>query len=455
MNMAINSIDMKTPPYSFEAEQSVIGGLILDPKKWDDIAPLVSKEDFYSKIHQTIFEAIQDLVTSSVNVDLILVQERLESTGKLESIGGFAYLVEVCRVTPSSANIESYAKRVREKAVIRELISIGNQIVDDGYASSGLTPTEIAGKYLDKIDSVLQQGSSEKKYSSMHDMLEKTVTRIEENQSRGTSITGLSSGFADLDKMTSGFQNSDLIIIAARPSMGKTAFSMNLADYAAQNSGKPAMVFSLEMPESQIMDRLLASNSRVPLNKIKQGMIDEDDWGKLSNGMSHLYNSKMIIDDDSGLTPIELRSRAKRAYREHGGLSMILVDYLQLMRVPELAGNRTLEIAEISRSLKALAKELQVPVIALSQLNRGLETRADKRPINSDLRESGAIEQDADVIMFIYRDEVYNEDTPDKGIAEIIIGKQRNGPIGKIRLTYQGEFTKFNNYAGPAYRDEY
>jgi len=455
VNTTIKQMDLKTSPHSFEAEQSVLGGLMLDPQKLDDVAPLVSKSDFYSKIHQTIFEAIQDLITTSVHIDLVLVQERLEVTGKLDLIGGFAYLVELCRVIPSAANIESYAKLVHERAVTRELIALGNQLVEDGYSSNGQTPTEIAGKYLDKIDAVLQSGSSDKKYLSMKDMLEGAVNRIEENQNRGTSITGLSSGFADLDRMTSGFQKSDLIIIAARPSMGKTAFSMNIADYAAQKSEYPAMVFSLEMPESQIMDRLLSSNSLVPLNKIRQGMISENEWGMLSHGVSHLFESKMIIDDDSGLTPVELRSRAKRAYRENGGLSVIVVDYLQLMRVPELSGNRTLEIAEISRSLKALAKELQVPVIALSQLNRGLEQRSDKRPINSDLRESGAIEQDADLIMFIYRDEVYHDDSPDKGIAEIIIGKQRNGPIGKVRLTYQGDITKFCNYAGPGYRDEY
>jgi len=292
---------------------------------------------------------------------------------------------------------------------------------------------------------------------SIHSILEKTVDKIEElYQSPQDGVTGVSTGYADLDKMTTGLQPSDLIIVAARPSMGKTTFAMNLAEHAAMTQDKPVLIYSLEMPSEQIMMRMLASLGRINQTKVRTGQLDDDDWARLSSTMGLLMEKgKMYVDDASGLTPTDVRSRARRIARDHGGISMIMVDYLQLMRVPSLADNRTLEIAEISRSLKALAKELKCPVVALSQLNRTLEQRADKRPINSDLRESGSIEQDADLIMFIYRDEVYNEDSTDKGIAEIIIGKQRNGPIGKVRLTFQGQFSRFDNYAGPAVDDDY
>jgi replicative DNA helicase len=292
---------------------------------------------------------------------------------------------------------------------------------------------------------------------SIHSILEKTVDKIEElYQSPQDGVTGVSTGYSDLDQMTAGLQPSDLIIVAARPSMGKTTFAMNLAEHAAMTQDKPVLIYSLEMPSEQIMMRMLASLGRINQTKVRTGQLDDDDWARLSSTMGLLMEKgQMYIDDASGLTPTDVRSRARRIARDHGGISMIMVDYLQLMRVPSLSDNRTLEIAEISRSLKALAKELQCPVIALSQLNRTLEQRADKRPVNSDLRESGSIEQDADLIMFIYRDEVYNDDSPDKGVAEIIIGKQRNGPIGKVRLTFQGQFSRFDNYAGPAFDDEY
>lgn len=452
---AIVDTDLKQSPHSFEAEQSVLGGLLLNQNSFDDVIAAVSPDDFYSKPHRLIFEAAIKIITMGGNLDLVTLQEKLEETIQPEQYGGFAYLAQLMRVTPSAANILAYAKIIRERALSRELIAIGNQMVESGYSERNIAPTELAGKYQDKLDNILQLGSGEKKYDTVNTMLERAIVRIEENGKRGTSITGLSSGFADLDKMTSGFQPSDLIIVAARPSMGKTTFAMNLVDYAAQNAEKPALVFSLEMPENQILDRLISANSLVLHDRIKSGNLDDDDWGRLTLGMNKILNSKIVIDDESGLTPVELRARAKRVAKEHGGLSIIMIDYLQLMRVPELSANRTLEIAEISRSLKALAKELKIPVVALSQLNRSLESRADKRPVNSDLRESGSIEQDADVIMFIYRDEVYHDDSPDKGIAEIIIGKQRNGPIGKVRLTFQGEYSRFCNYAGPATREDY
>ncbi|MGR6870686.1 replicative DNA helicase, partial [Acinetobacter baumannii] len=287
-------------------------------------------------------------------------------------------------------------------------------------------------------------------------ILEETVEKIEQlYQKPHDGVTGVSSGYQDLDKKTAGLQKSDLIIVAARPSMGKTTFAMNLCENAAMTEEKPVLIFSLEMPGNQIMMRMLASLSRVDQTRIRTGQLDDEDWARISSTMGILLEKRnMYIDDSSGLTPTEVRSRARRIYREHGGLSLIMIDYLQLMRVPSLSENRTLEIAEISRSLKALAKELQVPVVALSQLNRSLEQRADKRPVNSDLRESGSIEQDADLIMFIYRDEVYHENSDLKGVAEIIIGKQRNGPIGTVRLTFNGQWSRFDNYAGPAYDDE-
>ncbi|WP_287243601.1 replicative DNA helicase, partial [Pseudoalteromonas sp.] len=360
--------------------------------------------------------------------------------------------------TPSAANIDAYANIVRERAVIREMIGVANEIAEAGFSPEGRTSHDLLDFAESKVFKIAEQRSkSTEGPQNLHSILEKTVDKIEElYQSPQDGVTGVSTGYADLDKMTAGMQPSDLIIVAARPSMGKTTFAMNLAEHAAMTQDKPVLIYSLEMPSEQIMMRMLASLGRINQTKVRTGQLDDDDWARLSSTMGLLMEKgKMYVDDASGLTPTDVRSRARRIARDHGGISMIMVDYLQLMRVPSLSDNRTLEIAEISRSLKALAKELQCPVIALSQLNRTLEQRADKRPINSDLRESGSIEQDADLIMFIYRDEVYNEDSTEKGVAEIIIGKQRNGPIGKVRLTFQGQFSRFDNYAGPAMDDEY
>ena len=368
----------------------------------------------------------------------------------LIDVGGFAYLAELSKNTPSAINVVAYTDIIRQQAILRELISASNEIADNCYSTEGRDSTEILDLAESKIfqiaESRTKQGEGPK---NITDVLEATVAKIEELFQRPhDGVTGVSTGFLDLDKKTAGLQRSDLIIIAARPSMGKTTFAMNLCENAAMMQEKPVLIFSLEMPSEQIMMRMLASLSRVDQTRIRTGQLQDDDWARISSTMGLLLEKKNIyIDDSSGLTPMELRSRARRIYREHKGLSMIMVDYLQLMRVPNISENRTLEIAEISRSLKALAKELQIPVVALSQLNRSLEQRADKRPVNSDLRESGSIEQDADVIMFIYRDEVYNEASEHKGIAEIILGKQRNGPIGKVRLKFQGQFSRFDNYA--------
>lgn len=449
---------LKVPPHSIEAEQSVLGGLMLDNEAWDRVAERVVAQDFYTRTHKLIFQAMEKLVENGHPIDLITISETLEKTNELDSIGGFAYLGEIAKNTPSAANINAYAEIVRERAVVREMIHVANEIADAGYNPEGRDSHDLLDLAETKVFKIAEQRTkSSDGPQNIHNILEKTIDKIEElYQSPQDGVTGVSTGYTDLDKMTAGMQPSDLIIVAARPSMGKTTFAMNLAEHAAMTQDKPVLIFSLEMPSEQIMMRMLASLGRINQTKVRTGQLDDDDWARLSSTMGLLIEKgKMYVDDSSGLTPTELRSRARRIARDNGGISMIMVDYLQLMRVPSLQDNRTLEIAEISRSLKALAKELECPVIALSQLNRTLEQRADKRPINSDLRESGSIEQDADLIMFIYRDEVYNEDSTDKGVAEIIIGKQRNGPIGKVRLTFQGQFSRFDNYAGPAVDDDY
>jgi replicative DNA helicase len=448
---------IKTPPHSLEAEQSVLGGLLLDNERWDTVSERVRSSDFYSRPHRLIFEAIKSILESNDPLDLITLSEHLELREQLEDIGGFAYLADLARNTPSAANINAYADIVAERALVRSLIGVANEIADAGYDPQGRNSEDLLDLAESKVFAIAEARTNENDGpQSVDSILEKTLERIETlYKSPQDGVTGINTGFTDLNKKTAGLQGSDLIIVAARPSMGKTTFAMNLCENAAMAQDKPVLIFSLEMPAEQLMMRMLASLSRVDQTRIRTGQLDDEDWARISSSMGILMEKKnMYIDDSSGLTPTELRSRARRVAREHGGLSMIMVDYLQLMRVPSLTENRTLEIAEISRSLKALAKELNVPVVALSQLNRSLEQRADKRPVNSDLRESGSIEQDADLIMFIYRDEVYHPDSAMKGTAEIILGKQRNGPIGSVRLTFQGQYSRFDNYAGPAFDDD-
>lgn len=450
---------VKMPPHSIEAEQSVLGGLMLDNDAWDKVSEKVVEHDFYLRSHRFIFSAMSRVAEANQPIDLITVSETLERSQQLADVGGFAYLGEIAKNTPSAANILAYADIVRERAVVRDMISVAHDIADAGYDPQGRNSAELLDFAETKVFKIAEQrANANEGPEPINSILSKTIDKIDElfrNPSAG-GLTGVSTGYMDLDKMTNGMQPSDLIIVAARPSMGKTTFAMNLCEHAAMTSDKPVLIFSLEMPSEQIMMRMLASIGRIDQTKVRTGQLADEDWARLSSAIELLNNSKMYIDDASGLTPTEVRSRARRVAREHGGLSMIMVDYLQLMTVPGLSENRTLEIAEISRSLKALAKELKVPVVALSQLNRSLEQRADKRPVNSDLRESGSIEQDADLIMFIYRDEVYNDDSPDKGTAEVIIGKQRNGPIGRIRLTFHGRYSRFDNYAGSArFEDEY
>ena len=442
---------LKVPPHSLEAEQSVLGGLLLDNEAWDRVAERVVAQDFYSRAHRVVYETIGGLIELGEPVDLITLSEALENDQKLEDAGGFVYLAEMMKNTPSAANITAYAEIVRERAVTREMISVANEIAEAGFDTQGRSSADLLDLAETKVFAIAEQRANKSEGpENIHSVLEKTVDRIEKlYQQPHDGVTGVSTGFSDLDKMTAGLQPSDLIIVAARPSMGKTTFAMNLAENAAMTEDKPALIFSLEMPSEQIMMRMLASLGRIDQTKIRTGQLGDEDWARLSSTMGLLIEKgKMYIDDAAGLTPTEVRSRARRIARDNGGLSLIMIDYLQLMRAPQFADNRTLEIAEISRSLKALAKELEVPVVALSQLNRSLEQRADKRPVNSDLRESGSIEQDADLIMFIYRDEVYHDDSEFKGMAEIIIGKQRNGPIGRVPLTFQGQFSRFDNYAG-------
>ena len=450
---------LKTPPQSIEAEQSVLGGLMLENQRWDDVAEIVSEQDFSSRPHRSIFSAMRSLVANQFPIDLITLAEHIENEGegKLDSLGGFAYLAELSKNTPSAANIIAYAQIVRERAVIREMIKVANEITEAGYNPEGRTSDELLDLAESRIFQIAEQrGNKSGGPENISSILDRTVTKIEALFQRPhDGVTGVDTGYVDVNKKTAGLQPSDVIIIAARPSMGKTTFAMNICENVSLTNDKPVMIFSLEMPTEQLMMRSLASLSRVNQTSIRTGQLDDEDWARLSGTMGLLLEKKNIyIDDSSGLTPMDVRSRARRLSREHGGLSLIIIDYLQLMRVPSLSDNRTLEIAEISRSLKALAKELNVPVIALSQLNRSLEQRADKRPVNSDLRESGSIEQDADLIMFIYRDEVYHENSDMKGIAEIIIGKQRNGPIGTVRLTFNGQWSRFDNYGGPEYHDD-
>ena len=445
---------IKLPPHSLEAEQSVIGGLLLDNERWDTVSERVVAKDFYSRPHRLIFEAVKSILEDNKPLDLITLSEFLELREQLDDVGGFAYLADLVKNTPSAANINAYADIVAERALVRDLIGVANEIADAGYDPQGRSSEDLLDLAESKVFAIAEARTNENEGpQNVDNILEKTLERIELlYKTPQDGVTGVNTGFTDLNKKTAGLQGSDLVIVAARPSMGKTTFAMNLCENAAMEQEKPVLIFSLEMPAEQIMMRMLASLSRVDQTKIRTGQLDDEDWARISSTMGILMEKKnMYIDDSSGLTPTEVRSRARRIARDHGGLSMIMVDYLQLMRVPALSDNRTLEIAEISRSLKALAKELNVPVVALSQLNRSLEQRADKRPVNSDLRESGSIEQDADLIMFIYRDEVYNPDSSMKGTAEIILGKQRNGPIGSVRLTFQGQWSRFDNYAGPSF----
>jgi replicative DNA helicase len=438
---------LRVPPHSIEAEQSVIGGLLLDASSWDRVADLLNDDDFYRIENKLVFSAIRSLIDTGQPPDVVTVSEWLERQGKLDRVGGLAFLGELAQNTPSAANIVAYATIVRDHAVLRALIRTGTEITDSAFNTEGRTTPELLDLAERRVYEIADAGTrSGSGFQPVKEVLTAVMERIDKLYHLDTNITGVATGYTDLDNRTSGLQPGDLVIVAGRPSMGKTSFAMNLVEHAALASNLCCAVFSLEMPSEQLTMRLISSLGRIDQHKVRTGRLDDEDWPRLTSGLTMLNDAKIYLDDTPALTPTELRSRCRRLKREHG-LDMVVIDYLQLMTVPGNGENRATEISEISRSLKALAKELSVPVVALSQLNRGLEQRINKRPMMSDLRESGAIEQDADVILFVYRDEVYDEDSPDKGIAEIIIGKQRNGPIGTVKLTFLNHITKFENYA--------
>ncbi len=445
---------LKLPPHSLEAEQSVLGGLMIAGDVWDSVADMVGEGDFFRPEHRLIFACMARLVAQEQPIDVVTLAETLARNGELESVGGTAYLAEIAGATPSVANIRAYAQAVRERAIFRSLISAANAIADTSFNPEGRSSDEV----LDEAERCIMQIAEERPKAGglepINPLLKQAVDKIDELFNNDDAITGLSTGFEKLDEMTSGMQKSDLVIVAARPSMGKTTFAMNLVENVLLRYDQPVLVFSMEMPANQLMMRMLSSVGKIDQGRVRSGKLEEEDWPKLSAAVSKLKDRPLFIDDTAALTPTEVRSRARKVLREHGSIGMIMLDYLQLMQVAGKGSEgRTAEISEISRSLKGIAKEFDCPVIALSQLNRALEQRPNKRPVNSDLRESGAIEQDADVIMFIYRDEVYNEETQDKGVAEIIIGKQRNGPIDTARLGFIGKFTRFENLAFGDYDD--
>lgn len=452
LDAADRSIEsLRVPPHSVEAEQSVLGGLMLDNDAWVQVSDKLTDADFYRRDHANIFRAIESLANDGKPYDIVTLAEWLDTHSLLESCGGLAYLAQLADNTPTAANIAAYAGIVRDRAVLRALIRAGTDIAESGFRTEGRSTNELIDSAERTVFQIAERESRGRKgFQPMRDLLMKALDRIDQLFQQDNPITGVATGYYELDGMTSGLQPSDLIIVAGRPSMGKTAFAINIAQNAAVKEGTAVAVFSMEMPAEQLALRMISSIGRIDQHKVRTGKLADDDWPRLTHAVGVLSEVKLFIDDTPALTPGDLRARCRRLAREHG-IGMVVIDYLQLMQVPGNTENRATEISEISRSLKALAKELEVPVIALSQLNRSLEQRSDKRPVMSDLRESGAIEQDADLIMFIYRDEVYNEDSPDKGVAEIIIGKQRNGPIGTRKLRFFGEYTTFENLAHDGY----
>ena len=437
---------LRLPPQSVEAEQAVLGGLMLAPDAFDRVSDQLSDSDFYRRDHQLIYRAIRELAEKNRPFDAVTLGEWFESMGQSEMVAGGAYLIELASTTPSAANIAAYAEIVRDKAILRQLIEVGTGIVNDGFQPEGRESNELLAKAEQDVFRIAEAGSRGRRdFVAVNDALIEAFDVLQTRHASGGSITGLPTGYTEFDEMTAGLQPTDLLILAARPAMGKTTLALNMAEYAAIRSKKAVAVFSMEMSASQLALRLISSNGRVNATRLRTGQLEDEDWSRVTSAIRMLREARIFIDDTPALSPEVLRSKARRLKREHD-LGLIVIDYLQLMAVPGNQENRATEISEISRSLKALAKELNVPVIALSQLNRSLETRTDKRPVMADLRESGAIEQDADVIVFIYRDEYYNkENSPDKGLAEVIIGKQRNGPTGSIKLKFFGEYTRFDN----------
>jgi replicative DNA helicase len=448
-------IDAPAPPHSVEAEQAVLGGLLIDTNAWDQVADVVRQEDFYRPDHQLIFGAIAAVAGEAKPCDAVTVAGYLERNGQLEKAGGLAYLSSIARDTPTAANVRAYAQLVRERSLLRQLIQAGTQIASAVYNNDGTSARDLVDRAEQRVFEIAE-GSFRGREGArpVRELLPAVIDQIDEWHTNPDKLRGLPTGFTDFDKITGGLRAGDLVIIAGRPSMGKTTLAVNMAEYAAVHPGTRASVavFSMEMPSEQVITRMLASVGGVPLSSLRSGRISDDDWVRITGATSQLSEAKIFVDETPALNPTELRARARRVKREHG-LHLIVVDYLQLMQVPGTQENRATEIAEISRGLKALAKELSVPVIALSQLNRGVEQREHKRPVMSDLRESGAIEQDADIILLIYREEVYDRNTTKKGVAEIDLVKHRNGEIGSFLLTFQGQYTRFANYASDAYAE--
>ncbi len=449
-------VSLKVPPHSLEAEQAVLGGIMLDPSAWDTVIEELREEDFYRQEHRLIFHSMFQQVEAGKPVDVVTLVEALDLRDELEAAGGVEYLGDLASHARGTANIAAYAKIVRERATLRTLIRVAGEIADNSYSPAGRDVADLVDEAEKKVFQIADDRAGEGAGPvQINPMLKSAVERIDELIKSKGGVTGLSTGFKDLDTKTSGLQNSDLVIVAGRPSMGKTTFAMNMVEHAVLTQDKPVLVFSLEMPAESLIFRMLSSIGKIDQSKLRSGKLDQEDWPKLTAAISKLKDRPLLIDDSVGVSPTEMRARARRVVREYGDLAMVMVDYLQLMQIKGFGDNRVGEISEISRSLKTLAREFDCPVVTLSQLNRGLEQRPNKRPVMSDLRESGAIEQDADIIAFVYRDEVYNEDSSDKGIAEIIIGKQRNGPIGTVRLSFLGHYLRFDNLALPDYDEAY
>ncbi|MBS0349390.1 MAG: replicative DNA helicase [Proteobacteria bacterium] len=442
---------LRLPPHSIEAEQSLLGGLMIDNSVWERVGDIVNEADFYRDDHRRIFRHIAKLVEMGKPADVVTVFESLEKSGEAEHVGGLAYLGEIANSTPSAANVRRYGEIIRERAILRKLVSVGDDIAASALTPSGKDAKTLLDEAEAKVFEIAEAGArTVSGFQAIQPILGQVVDRIQELYDRDSpaGITGVPTGLTDLDEKTSGLQPSDMIVLAARPGMGKTSLALNIAETVAVEAGLPVAIFSMEMPGTQLATRFLSSVGRIDQHKIRTGKLNDDEWQRLTYALGRLHEAPIFIDETPGLNPTDLRARCRRLHRQCGRLGLIVIDYLQLMTSLKESDNRSAELSEISRSVKSLAKELHVPIIALSQLNRSLEQRPNKRPVASDLRESGAIEQDADIIMFIYRDEIYNPDSPDKGMAELIISKHRNGSTGTIRMTFLGEFTRFENFAG-------
>jgi len=454
VDLGVEEQRLKVPPNSVEAEQSLIGGLMLNKSAWDKVADVVTSEDFYRNDHRIIYSAIAELVEHGNPCDVVTVSEFLDKRAELGKAGGLEYLAALANETPGAANARAYANIVRERAMLRSLINAGNEIAGSAFTTDGSSASDLVDQAERRVFEIAEKGARGRVgFRALKQILPETVDRIDVLHQSDGEITGIATGFSELDKLTAGLQGGDLVIVAGRPSMGKTSLAVNIAENAAIGTKVPTAIYSMEMPAQQLAFRMISSLGRVDMRHLRTGQFPDEDWSRINTAVQLMSDAPIFIDDTAGLSPTEIRARARRLQREHG-LGLIVVDYLQLMQVPGNKENRATEISEISRSLKALAKELNLPIIVLSQLNRSVEQRTDKRPVMSDLRESGAIEQDADVIIFIYREEVYNPDTPKKGLADVSIAKQRNGPIGDFLLTFVGKYTKFENFVPDAYGEQ-